>query len=277
MDEQRHEGYAEINGGKLYYEVAGQGHPLVLLHGGLVDSQLWDPQFEVFAQQYRVLRYDLRGYGRSGGPAGAYSHVEDLRALLTLLGMECAHVLGLSLSGSVALEFTLTYPTVVSSLTVTGSGLPGHPYEERDDPVSQRLNAQFAAEEEALQRGDVAEAVELSLQLWTDGPYRIPAEVDPGVRAKVREMTTSLYSRGEPASPQWLNPPAATRLSEIRCPVLIIVGDQDQPEMLEVADALEAGIAGACKAVLRGAAHHPNLEKPEEFNRLVLGFLAEQS
>jgi pimeloyl-ACP methyl ester carboxylesterase len=264
-------GYADVNGARIYYEVAGEGRPLVLLHGGLVDSGLWDPQFPVFAERYRTIRYDLRGYGRSSDAVAPYSHVEDLAALLRHLRIERAHVLGLSMSGTTAIDFTLAYPATVTALVHVGGGVSGYQPENVTE-VEERM---ITAEEAAWERGDIAEAVDVTVRLWTDGPGRTPDQVDPAVRERVREMTMRIYGRGEGTPGTPLDPPAVSRLGEIRAPTLVVHGDKDLAEIAEVADVVVRGIPGARKAVIPDAAHHPNLEKPEEFNRIVLEFLAE--
>ncbi len=267
-------GYAEVNGARLWYEAAGTGHPLIMLHGGLVDSGLWDPQFPVFAQHYRTIRYDLRGHGRScDAGLEPYSHIDDLLALLGVLEIARAHILGLSMSGAIVVDFALAHPEMVTALLPVAAGLSG--YEPRAMPAPE-IEQRFAEEEEALERGAVDEAVEISLQPWTDGTERGPERVNPAVRERVRQMTTALYTRGDPPSPVRIERPTATRLGEIRVPTLVIVGDRDLPNIREMADALAAGIPGARQAIIPNTAHHLNLEQPEEFNRIVLDFLAEQ-
>ncbi|TMF47254.1 MAG: alpha/beta fold hydrolase [Chloroflexi bacterium] len=98
-------GYIETNGTKLYYEVMGEGHPLVLVHGGYMDRRMWDDQFAEFAQYYRVVRYDVRGFGRSELPQVPYADRQDLQALLTSLGIEKTYLLGLSLGGMIAIDY----------------------------------------------------------------------------------------------------------------------------------------------------------------------------
>ncbi len=200
-------GYAPVNNGRLWYEAAGTGHPLVLLHGGLVDSRLWDPQFPVFAQHYRTIRYDLRGHGRSSdaGPE-PYSHIDDLHTLLGVLEIPRAHILGLSMSGAIVVDFALAHPEMVTALLPVAAGLSG--YEPRVEPAPE-IEQRFADEEAALERGAVDEAVEISLQLWTDGTQRTPEQIDPAVRECVRQMTTALYTRGDPPGPVRLERPAA--------------------------------------------------------------------
>ena len=274
MVESKQKGFAEVNGTSLYYEVTGEGHPLVLNHGGLVDHHLWDSQSEEFARHFKVIRYDIRGFGDSGllkSGMEPYSMERDLHSLLQFLGIEKTYVLGLSLGGTLAIDFTLQYPEMVDALITVGSGLSGYEWGEPD----QELMEKFAAMDEAFKSGDIARSVEISLQLWTDGPYRTPQQVNPRVRERVRAMTTRNYERGddEDVRPQEMEPPAAGRLSEIHVPTLIIVGGQDTEAILTIADTLEKSIAGAKRVVIPGAAHHPNMEKPEEFNHVVIEFL----
>src|SRR4051812_29356284 len=101
------QGIAEINGAQIAYEVAGSGHPLTLIHAGLADKRMWEAQFATFAESYRVVRYDIRGYGQSTFPAGPYTMREDLRALLQHLGIARTHLIGISMGGSIAIDFTL--------------------------------------------------------------------------------------------------------------------------------------------------------------------------
>ena len=103
----RASGFAEVNGTRLYYETAGRGLEVVLIHGGLVDSRLWDAQVGPLSKRFRVVRYDLRGFGRSAAADGPFSHLEDLRALLDFLKIERASLVGLSLGGIIAADFAL--------------------------------------------------------------------------------------------------------------------------------------------------------------------------
>ena len=265
-------GFAELNDTRLYYEVAGEGHPLVLLHGGLVDRRLWDDQFAVFAQHYKVIRYDMRGYGDSGllkKDTKPYSLRQDLHALLQFLGIEKTYLIGLSMGGGMAIDFTIEHPEMVDALITVGAGVSGFESEDGDKSRWDEVG-------EAFKKGDIARAVEITLQVWTDGPARTPEQVDGAVRERVRAMTTRNFNRPDDEDapePLSLEPPANARLSEIHVPTLIVVGEEDVRDMLAIGDILEAGIAGAKKVVIPGTAHHLNMEKPGEFNRVVLDFL----
>jgi 3-oxoadipate enol-lactonase len=261
-------GFAEVSGAKLYYEVAGEGDPLLLLHAGVGDSRMWDDQWEEFSRHFRVIRTDLRGFGRTVVPSGRFSYHEDLAALLRYLGEEAACVIGLSFGGRVAIDFALAHPEMVRVLILGAPVVSGH----KPSQVLQR----FSKEEDALlERGDLEGATELNLRMWGDGPSRTPDQVDPAVRERVRAMQMDVFRVPVPddAEDEPLEPPAMERLQEIRVPTLIIVGELDQPDFLEIADTLAESIEGARKEVVPGVAHLPSLEKPKEFNLIVEAFL----
>ena len=260
-------GFAEVNGARLYYEVAGEGHPLVLIHAGICDSRMWDQQWDTFAQLYRVIRYDVRGCGKSAIPPGPFAHRDDLDALLRFLSVDKAFLIGVSNGGRIAIEFTLEHPDRVAALIPVASGIGGAEPTETLVKAWEEVDAAFSA-------GDIARANEIELQAWVDGPSRTPDQVDPAVRERVREMNANNFALlTEEAQEVRLEPPALSRLEDIRVPTLVIVGDHDQPHVLASADLLATGIVGAKKVVISGTAHLPSMEQPEEFNRVVLDFL----
>ncbi len=262
-------GYTEVNGARLYYEVAGQGHPLLMVHAGIADSRMWDDQFAFFARRFRVVRFDVRGFGRSMMPPDEFALHEDLYVLLRNLGIGSAFVMGCSMGGASAIELALAHPEAVDALVLVCSGLGGfEPSEELEDSE--------AEERRLLQQGDLEGAAEESVRIWVDGPNRSPDQVDRAVRDRVRQMQLHAYTTFNPeARYTLLDPPAISRLSEIRVPVLILQGDRDQPDVIRVSEILSESIRGARKVVIPDTAHLPNLERPEEFNRIVLEFLSE--
>ena len=133
---------------RLYYEVAGSGHPLVFIHGFTLDTRMWDDQFETFAREYQVVRYDRRGFGKSSLPVDEdYAHADDLAALLEHLGIDRAYVLGLSGGGASAIDFALTYPEAIDGLITVDTVLRGYQWTPRYgallDEVGRRRNEQF--------------------------------------------------------------------------------------------------------------------------------------
>lgn len=266
-------GYAELNGTKLYYEIAGQGHPLVLSHGWLGDHSVWDGQFEAFAQHFTVVRYDIRGFGSSGKREKdmvPFSMEHDLYSLLQFLNIKKTFLLGVSMGSALAIDFTLQYPTMVDALVTVSSGLTG--FEETPD---ERLKEKFGSMHQTLRSGDLIGASEVLLQIWTDGLYRTPEQVDPQIRERMRATILHNLKRGDDPSvqPQKIVPPASGRLAEIQVPTLVIAGDLDVKNIQLIAETLEKGIVNAKRVVVPGTAHYPNVEKPQEFNEEVIEFL----
>jgi pimeloyl-ACP methyl ester carboxylesterase len=257
---------------ELYREVAGEGPPVVLVHAGICDSRMWDPQWETFPRSHCVVRYDLRGFGRSPLGPGRYSPPADLIALLDELALGPATLVGASMGGGISLQVAVARPELVSALVLVGSGVRGHDW-------SDYVTRGWAEEEAAFERGDLDAAVEVNLRTWVDGPRRSPDEVDPEIRQKVGEMqrrALELYVEGgADAQEEALVLDIGDRLGEISVPTLVLAGELDVPDIQLLADRLEREIPGARRATIEGAAHVPSMERPDEFDRLVLGFLDE--
>lgn len=264
-------GFIEQADGRLYYEEAGEGETLVLGHAGFVDSGMWDPQWEAFAQSYRVIRYDMRGFGKSDPAPGPRNRRDDLAQLLRALGVERAALLGCSMGGTIMLDFALEHPDMVSALMIVSSSPSG--YQPEGDPPPELMEMFPAA-----QQGDTARVSELQMRLWIDGPTRQPEQANPDVRQRAAAMNRIPVERGtfftaglQPFEP--LDPPAISRLVDVRVPTLIMAGALDYPTTIHAADVLADGIPGARKHLFAHSAHLPNMEEPDEFTRGVLTFL----
>jgi 3-oxoadipate enol-lactonase len=255
----------------LYVEQAGSGSPVVLLHEGIGDSRMWEPQWGPYSERFHVVRYDMRGFGQSPPAVGTYSLSGDLAALLDELKLGPAALVGMSLGGAIALETTIARPDLVSRLVVAGPGLRGF-------EMNEETKAGWEEEEAALERGDDDEAVEINMRMWVDGPSRTPDQVDQELRRKMADMQRRAIDiwreAGEEGEHQALVEGWGERLGEISVPTLVLVGDLDRPEMIQIADKLEAEIPNARRETIVGAAHVTNMEQPEQFDRLVLEFLA---
>lgn len=268
MTRREESGFAPVNGTRLYYEIAGSGHPLLFIHAGIADCRMWDPQWEALADRYTLVRFDIRGFGRSEQPGVLCSLTDDLSSLLAYIGIDHPYIVGCSMGGSLAIDFALEYREEVAALVTVGAGLGGY---QHTDPGTL---AQWEAIDAALARGDQAEAVELEVRMWVDGVGRSPGEVAQTVRERVREMDLALIQRGAPElETKKIDPPAIGRLGELSVPTLVLVGRHDLPGVQETADLLAGGIKGARKVELAGAAHVPNMEVPEQFNALLVEFL----
>jgi pimeloyl-ACP methyl ester carboxylesterase len=212
----------------------------------------------------------MRGFGRSEMVEGQYSHHEDLRGMLDHLGIERASLLGCSQGGGAVIDFALRHPERALALVLVGPAVSGV---DSDESPPEEWDELVAADE----AGDLERVSELEVRIWVDGPYRGPEEVDPTVRDLVREMNLiALRSEASELGEETpADPPAADRLAEIQAPTLVIVGELDRPEVIAKTDLLERSISDARRIVMPETAHLPNMEKPEEFNRIVLAFLTE--
>jgi len=250
----------------------GEGHPLVLLHGGYMDRRMWDDQFTIFAEYYHVIRYDIRGFGRSELPQVPYADREDLYTLLTYLEVQKAYLVGLSLGGMVAIDFTLEHPEMVAGLVLVGSSITGFPIKE--------LYSEEALQREIQRRGPFLKAVQernipALVDTLMDDPTLVPSANYVSARQRVCENLSeySFVFVLDPAPRQDIVPPANERLAEIHVPTLLIVGSDDDFVLHRMADKLEQDIAGARRVTILETHHMPNMEKPQEFNAIVLDFL----
>lgn len=257
---------APVAGTQLAYTTAGAGEPVVLIHGFSLDQRMWQPQVEAFAQHYRVISYDMRGFGQSAVPAGdAYRHEDDLAALLDYLGIERAHLIGLSLGGAVALDFALTYPGRARSLLLADAVLRGFPWYEE---YSKSIGAIWGAGA----RGDLATAK----ALWRAHPFFAPAcantQAAPLLLQIISDYSGWHFVNKDPIV--HFQPQAAARLGELALPVLIVVGELDVPDFRDISRRLTAEVRGAREIVVPEVGHIVNLEAPAQFNALALEFLA---
>ncbi len=262
-------GYADVNGARLYYEVAGEGHPLVFIHAGIADSRMWDDQFPVFARQYRVIRYDQRGFGKSEPVAGEFSYREDLLGLLRTLKIERTYVVACSMGGKTAIDLTLEHPEMVAALALSGSAPAGLQLDVQPSDLEPKM-------EEAEKNKDWELLLELETQLWVDGIGRTPQQVNPAVRARAMDMNRVAIEhqrKGLGSQKPSLQPYAAGRLAELKLPVLVVVGDRDELYAVAAADYMADHIPGARKAVITNTAHLPNMEEPQVFNQILTDFL----
>jgi pimeloyl-ACP methyl ester carboxylesterase len=258
-------GEAPVNGTRLYYEVSGTGLPVVLVSGGgTLDRRQWDDQFDVLARRFRVVRYDVRGIGRSARPTGEFSHHDDLRALLAFLNIKRAIVCGVSFGAVIAIDFALDHAAMVSGLVLAGAGLSS----DKQKSVESTIALSALAKQEGLHR-----AIDVITEM--------PSFVSPGNVSARRRMqhiyldNRDVFDDGFPLVTLWqpTTPPADRRLAYIKAPALILVGGNDDPAMLASADRLASSITGAQRVVIAGAGHMVNMDAPAEFNRTVLAFL----
>ena len=218
--------YTQLNGARIHYERDGSGMPLILLHAGVADQRMWDPQIPAFASQFDVIRPDLRGCGESELPPGRWNPREDLLALMDELALKPAHMIGCSMGGGLALDFALDHPERISKLVLVDSGPSGL----EDDPRHEHLFDEATAAEKS---GDLDAINQADMNLWLDGPYRPRGYVAEPLRRLFLDMNARNLGADWSNSPTVkLEPPAAGRLHEVTAPTLVIVGDKDLEPLL---------------------------------------------
>jgi len=254
----------DVAGGRLYYEVRGNGPTVVLIHGGFGDHRMWDGQLGALARDFRVVRYDHRGFGRSSRPEKAYSPVADLLLLLDRLDAKTAHLVGNSMGGTLAIDFAILHPERVGRLVVVASGASGFPIPP-EALVKTREVFRVAKEK----------GTKPAAELWLEHPMVAVASRQPSTRGRLRRMVVEnremFLMEHWPDEP--MEPKASARLAELKVPTLLILGERDTDLVNSIGKATAQGIPGTRLGVLAGTDHLPQMEKPAEVNALLREFL----
>ncbi len=252
------------NGIDIHYTIEGEGPIVTLSHSLGCNLSMWDSQARALSEHYRVLRYDTRGHGRSSAPVGPYGFrqmVQDLHGLLTGLGIEETHFVGLSMGGMIGQQFALEYPGLISSLALCNT-------------TSRWPDGSWPAWEvriRAVTAQGMEPVVEPTIERWFTAPFRQQRrDVTDSVRAMLRATPPEGYIGCCHAIPK-IN--VTERLAALRCPALVIVGEQDPATPVEMARTIQAALPSAELVILSSASHLSNVEQPEAFNQALLGFL----
>lgn len=269
---QTKKGFLNLRDGQLYYEMAGEGDPLVLSHAAFLDSGMFDAVWEPLVNHFCVIRYDMRGFGKSSPVTGPLNRRDDLDQLFNHLEITEAHLLGCSNGGQISLDLALEKPHRVKSLTLVGATPSG--FELSGEPPRYMFKMI-----EAMQKGDIDQANELQIRIWLDGEKREPQQINRILRQKALVMNRIPVSQGtffiadtQPVNP--LNPPAVTQLESVDCPTLVITGALDHPEVLRAADEMVRRVPNTQKTVIASAGHVPSYEKPDVFVKWLMNFLS---
>ncbi|MFJ6750564.1 alpha/beta fold hydrolase [Streptomyces sp. NPDC091266] len=265
-------GIVPIDDGELFYEAAGSGPAVVLVHGGMLDQHMWDEQFAWLVNSgLRAVRYDTRGHGLSSSVSGDYANHDDLRALLDALDIPSAVLVGLSHGARIALDTALAHPDRATALALASPGISGRAF---SDPfILEHIKHQVAAigEPDGVER-----YVEHFLRMWVDGPHREPGAVHPGMRERMRasaEANAEVHADGLGTGIA-LEVGAIHRLGEIRVPTVVLDGDLDSTDISSNAHAITLAVPGARRVRIPSAAHMVNLENTALFDEELHAFLS---
>ena len=263
----------DVPGGRLYAESDGTGSPVVLIHAAIVDLRAWDRVVPgLVAAGYRVIRYDMRGFGRSTTGDVEYSDRADLLAVLDAFGVARAAVVGNSRGGHIAFDTAIESADRVVAVIGLGSGPGG--FEGGATPVELALFAEGEAIELTTPRDPDAIA-DLMVRIWADGPGQPPTRIPSALRELIRQMARPLFVPGHVAGKRLeLVPPANDRLGDLRCPVLAVAGALDLSHIVQAVRRLEEAAPNARAVVWPDVAHMIGMEQPERLVALIDEFLA---
>ncbi len=267
--------FVSVPGGRIYVEVDGDPSdpPVVLIHAGIANLRAWDAMVPLLvAGSYRVVRYDMRNFGRSTTDEVDYSDRDDALAVLDALGIGRAPFVGNSRGGMVSIDTAIEYPERVVAVVGVGSGIGG--FDGDLTPIEIELVDEMEALESAVPM-DAAAIADVDIRLWVDGPGQPPTRVPAAIREAIRAWDTPYYlpDHVEPR-PIRLDPPAVERLDELRCPVLAVAGAVDLSEVAQAAHLLAAQAPDARAVILPDVAHMIGMEVPEALAELIIDFLA---
>ena len=265
----------EFPGAQLSCDIAGDpAHPaVVFVHAGVATRAMWDPQFDDLARDHFVIRYDTRGYGESRGEDVDFADRRDLIAVLDAVGVKTATYVGCSRGGRIALDAALDEPARVAGLVTIGS-TPGGQNQEGSTERELEMLAEMQAASDAQ---DVDTLVRIEVAYWDLGPSRDVDDVDPEFLQRAIELNVGAAHWDFAGLDQPLDPPAVSRLGEIRVPALVVVGELDVTESKLGYELLMAGLPHAEGLRFADSAHLPSVERAEQFTSDLRAWLAAHS
>jgi 3-oxoadipate enol-lactonase len=256
--------YFNTPDGGLFYTKEGSGPPLIFVHGFCLDHRMWDYQVKFFSADYSVVAVDLRGFGKSAPPTDKpFSYHEDLAGLLDHWNIKQPVILvGHSMGGRAVANFALSYPDKTKAIVFADAAIDGYKFNDFDLAYIYRTGKELG--------------IPAANKIWLDHPLFDPARLHPATSGQLSEIIKS-YSGWH-----WINknpvrnltPPAFEQLESIKLPTLIIVGQQDLPDFISIAEILNQRIDKSIIKQIPGAGHMCNMEEPEVFNNLLSQFLS---
>ncbi len=270
----------EVPSGRAHLSVVRQGSggvfTVVFLHTGISDKRSWQEVLDHLSPEMEVVAYDRRGFGTTTYRAEAHDQLVDLLAILDALSLDQVALVGNSRGGQIALDFTLTHPERVAALVLVAPGISGAPSVD-DSEIDQVETAIW----DTLAAADSAGALDAlnlgEIRLWVDGPHAPEGRVHGPRRELALDMNRIALHAESPGHEPAPSIEAWSRMSEVHCPVLVVVGDLDLGHMKARAHGLGRAIPGARLVVMEGVAHLPGFEEPAAFASLLRDFFGAQA
>ncbi|RIO10604.1 alpha/beta hydrolase [Mammaliicoccus sciuri] len=264
-------GIFNATGANIYYESKGNGENLLLIHAGIVDSRMWDNEFNLLSEKYRVVRFDLPGFGLSDFTEGSYNYNLIINELLIHLDIHHTHILAASFGGKIALDFYLENPAKCMSLALLSPAISGW-------NASTFLQNYEEKEERLIDEGKIEETAQYNYATWIQR-NRSPEIINPDVKQLIMDMQRKILTKGEPnvSSEEIEVEDNISQLNNIEIPVLIVNGQCDVPDFLEIAEVMIKEIPNVKNIIIPNTAHLANLESPELFLKIISEFFAENT
>lgn len=267
--------HIDVPGASLYYETAGHvsSPALLLLHAGITNLRMWDPQVDALAAGHFVIRFDARGFGQTATEDVEFSNGTDALAVLDHLGIQAATLVGCSRGGLTALDIAAETPERVRGLVTIGSGPSGFPEVE----LSEVEDAAFDRVDEAFTAQDWHRLARLEVALWAFGPLRREEDLHPGFVSLAYELNrvNVVHAEEKPVRLP-LDPPAFDRMVDIEVPALVTVGAFDITPALAQYEYLLSALPNARGVTFHDAAHLPSVERPAQFEQVLVDWLTEK-
>lgn len=263
-------GFVTVPGARLYYEVQGSGPTLLLIHAGVANLRMWDPQVAALGATHQVVRYDTRGFGKTESEDVEFSNRQDVLAVLDHVGADRAVVVGASRGGIIALDTVVEHPDRFNGFVSVAGGVGGY-----EPTRSSWTDQQWEEAERRWEAGEWEWLADRETELWVDGPGQPADRVLPEVRAKVHDwILTNYRAKKEYGQPIQLDRKPVDRLGEVSIPTLVVIGDLDEVGTIESGEFLAAGVSGARTERFPDCAHMLSMEQPERFAMVISEFLA---
>lgn len=257
---------------RIYYESVGEGKTLVFIHAGFLDRRMWEDQIDFFTERgYRVVRYDVRGFGKSDLPRTEYSDFGDLKMLFDKLSISKATLIGISNGGRIALDFAVEYPDMVEALVLGNSGVSGYKSTgDEEDALWTDVHETFGLIDRMVKDGKFRDAVKLNADIWGTA-------LSDDKKERLLEIAIDNYHSLKPSTGKmkYPHPPSFGRLGKINVPVLILVGKDDLQGSKLSSERIHSMIKNSKLVTIENAGHILNMSQPGEFNEVVSRFLSE--
>lgn len=259
-------GVLEVDDGAISFDSTGYGKPVLFIHAGVADRRMWDAQFETIEGSH-LIRYDMRGYGKSSLGSKRFTSRDDALVLLDHLGVGSAVVVGCSIGGNTALQLAEAAPDRIDGLILIATDSPGF------DPGIDYESPEWPLAVEAFRAGDMHRVAELEAEMWLAGIGRSSSDLDQRMVDLFIEM--DLIALGnETARDELDDSKPLENIPDIDAPVEVVVGSRDIPQLIVAAEHLSANLGAGAPVVIPETAHLPSMDRPQVVSGILTRFLA---